>query len=456
MSIGAKAGGSGNAPESTRTLSDGLAWSNFQGVISLNPTASGDGARRQGTIECMRAEEELGGLIITCLIALFATELLRQMIRFGLMCYKKDPSGVEALLFPRWHFVVLQAQFLGLAQSAGAAMTSPCPGYVAFGIIVFLMLFSFTAMLTYLLWQGIRRRLVVFEAQEQVPFFQAIKIAFSTKVEAKGIWGKLKAKKAVLDELRTRGEWVEPSSEESSDNRQGAESITVQGRAFGDDSQTLTQNNSGPAYPLSPPPGGPGDAPYQLDSAMVYADPSSGSTTPAHARRKSSLSRALQSFGDSLRAFGASEPNDPQPPENDHATPASKTCLPLAIQTEFLGKLGPMFTDFVEKRWWYVSWCMMRNLMTGLFLGVIKPTVPNSAIITLIYVFDFVFVGGFFPHADKWTNLVEGYTLMTRCLSLGCVTAYMDGRLLPDQLTNGAKPFPPFPPTISHIAWVRV
>ena len=57
---------------------------------------------------------------------------------------------------------------------------------------------------------------------------------------------------------------------------------------------------------------------------------------------------------------------------------------------------------------------------------------------------------------DKWTNLVEGYTLMTRCLSLGCVTAYMDGRLLPDQLTNGAKPFPPFPPTISHIAWVRV
>ena len=56
------------------------------------------------------------------------------MIRFGLMCYKKDPSGVEALLFPRWHFVVLQAQFLGLAQSAGAAMTSPCPGYVAFGV----------------------------------------------------------------------------------------------------------------------------------------------------------------------------------------------------------------------------------------------------------------------------------------------------------------------------------
>ena len=264
-------------------------------------------------------------------------------------------------------------------------------------------------MLTYLLWQGIRRRLVVFEAQEQVPFFQAIKIAFSTKVEAKGIWGKIKAKKAVLDELRTRGEWVEPSSEESSDIRQGAESTTVQGRAFGDDSQTLTQNNSGPAYPRFPPPGGPVDhaglasiqpassAQYQLDSAMVYADPSSGSTTPA--RRKSSFGRALQSLGNSLRNLGTSEPNDPQPPENDHAPPASKTCLPLAIQTEFLGKLGPMFTDFVEKRWWYVSWCMMRNLMTGLFLGVIKPTVPNSAIITLIYVFDFVFVGGFFPHA---------------------------------------------------------
>jgi len=58
---------------STRTLSDGLAWSNFQGVISLNPTTGGGGARRQATVECMRPEEELGGLILTCLIALFAT-----------------------------------------------------------------------------------------------------------------------------------------------------------------------------------------------------------------------------------------------------------------------------------------------------------------------------------------------------------------------------------------------
>jgi hypothetical protein len=212
--------------------------------------------------------------------------------------------------------------------------------------------------------------------------------------------------------LRMRGEWVEPSGEDSSENQQGVASATVQGRAFGDDSQT--QANSAPAYPLFPPTGGPSDsaglasirpsstAEFQIDSAMVYADPSSGDTTPANVRRRSSLGRALQSLGNSMRnmaSLGTVEPNDPQPPANDDATRASKHCFPLDVQKDFLGKLGPMFTDFVEKRWWYVSWCMMRNLMTGLFLGVIKPTVPNSAIITVIYVFDFVFVGGFFPHA---------------------------------------------------------
>jgi hypothetical protein len=82
----------------------------------------------------MMEEEELGGLILTCIIALVATEALRQLIMFCMMLYKKDPSCVDALVFPRWHLIVFQAQFLGLAQSAGAAMGSPCPGYVAFGV----------------------------------------------------------------------------------------------------------------------------------------------------------------------------------------------------------------------------------------------------------------------------------------------------------------------------------
>lgn len=346
-------------------------------------------------------------------------------------------------------------------------MTFSTNSFHLYQSIVFLILFLSIVLLTYALRQGILRRQVIFEAKDPVPFFQAVKIAFSTETGEKGIWGKLKAKKAILDELRTRGEWVEAPS--GGDDEQGA-SATVQGRAFGDDFSSL--------HNRIPPPAGPGahvglarvpsdedsaNQHYHLNGQVVFVD------TPASGSRRSSLGRVMESLGNSFRRRSSiGETPVVLPPSRDGA-PVSASWLTLTVRDDFLGKMGPMFTDYVEKRWWYVSWCMLRNLMTGLFIGVVKPTVPNSAIITVLYVFDFIFVGGFFPHAvcpaapcfpndaalspsphplvfyssqDKWTNFVEAYTLMTRCLSLGCVTAYMGGSLLPDQLTNGTRTLP--------------
>ena len=50
---------------------------------------------------CANAKEDLGGVIITCFIALVSTEALRLLVRLGVKASGRDPKKFEGLIFPR-------------------------------------------------------------------------------------------------------------------------------------------------------------------------------------------------------------------------------------------------------------------------------------------------------------------------------------------------------------------
>ena len=161
----------------------------------------------------MSADEELGGVVLTCMIALVLTEILRRILLLGSQALRKSrhasdssecdqDSHIGILLFPRWHIILLQTQFLGLSQAAGYAMGSQCAGYVALGVLLFLALISGLVFSAYVLYEGIEHSsMVSFEHCNKTGFLQGIKMVASAKENGGGLVASVKEKKRVFDEV---------------------------------------------------------------------------------------------------------------------------------------------------------------------------------------------------------------------------------------------------------------
>ena len=312
------------------------------------------------------------------------------------------------------------------------------------------------------------------------------------RAEGGGMLASLKEKKRTLDEVRMRGEWICKSSQIDQDAKEEGK-----GGGGGDLSGGMGVNEEGVGVKAHTSEGGtaggngvvggngevnvsggafgavageaeskPARNVESLEPSTAPLEPSTAPPRPldAPAPEPTTPSRDLLAAPKtiSIRVSGPEEDGDGKEDQIDPSQRPGRLfvlfCLSLsssaaaklrtapgALQSfasnivgksHFLAKMGPVFEDFVEARWWFAAWDLWKKLLIGIFLGTVKPTVPNSALIMLIYIFDLVLVGGWKPHIDKWQYLIECYTASTRVISLICVVSYMDGTLGAVPLTD--------------------
>jgi len=211
LGIAGQIGGKGALPTAASGLSDGLSWTNFH-IFTLFPKGTGKNNETEGengsecgnrtsdremsTLELnceiiQTSVSELGGTLLSVLTGVGAAVVTRIPLRLQAIL-SNDMSSIRShgeltafqLLGLTWtelaqgetnagsyEIPIFGKAWLGLAESSSEAFVSGCPQYTAGGIIILLMMGSFTVFLCGLVVTAIRAQHMVFEWSGDHHFF---------------------------------------------------------------------------------------------------------------------------------------------------------------------------------------------------------------------------------------------------------------------------------------------